>query len=48
MPTWQVLVQSAQGERQCEFRYWDGVRCDAAGLPFGQKFCKKHGGEIKG
>ena len=42
---WAELAQSAQANGQCEFRYWDGVQCDATGLPFGETRCSKHEGK---
>ena len=40
------FVKVAQGNRQCQFRYWDGVRCGETGLPFGKERCPKHEGRV--
>lgn len=40
---WEELEKIAQ-PHQCEFRYWDGIRCDVQDLPFGTPNCPKHSG----
>jgi len=43
MTRWEELAVMANPHR-CEFRYWDGTRCEVEGLPFGTPNCPKHSG----